>query len=277
MKKEKLVSINIPTHNSEKTLNKTLESIKNQTYKKIETIIIDSYSKDKTIWIAKKYKCRVFRYKGKLLGARYEGAKNSRGEIILLLDSDQILEKTAIERAVNLLRTYDILWLEEFTYKPKTFLEKLFDADRKLVQKYYENFVKVKGGVILPRIYKKEILIRAMENIPKEVLPICAAHDHAIIYYEVSKISENIGKLPNAVWHIEPSNLIWFWKKTYRWGKTTRDLIDRGIYVDLIKSKLKFRKFYFKDFSLSIKSLILRVLRGVPYLMGYSLRKNDEK
>ncbi|GAI87448.1 unnamed protein product [marine sediment metagenome] len=36
-----LVSINIPTYNSEKTLDECLSSVKNQTYKKIEIIIID--------------------------------------------------------------------------------------------------------------------------------------------------------------------------------------------------------------------------------------------
>jgi len=274
MKKQKLlVSVNIPTYNSEKTLIKCLDSVKKQTYKKIEIIIIDSDSKDKTLEIAKKYGCKILRYEGALLGARYVGAKASKGNYILLLDSDQILEKTAIERGAELLEKHDMLWLEEFTYDPKSFLEKLFDADRKLTQKYYKRFIEAYGGVLLARFYRKNILMKGMNKIPKESLPICAAHDHAIIYYEVSKFSKNIGKLPNAVWHMEPSNIIWFWKKTYRWGKTTKDLTKRGIYTNLIQSKMHFRKFYFQDFSLSLKSLILRILRGTPYMLGYILGK----
>jgi len=96
-----LVSVTIPTYNSEKTLGQTLESVKNQTYKKIEIIIIDSYSKDKTLEIAKKYNARIVMCKGKLLEARIAGTKASRGKYVLLLDSDQILEKTVIERSVN--------------------------------------------------------------------------------------------------------------------------------------------------------------------------------
>lgn len=264
-----LVSINIPTYNSEKTLRKCLESVKRQSYKKTEIIIIDSSSKDKTLKIAREFGCKIINYDGSLLGARYVGMKASRGKFVLLLDSDQILEKSSIERGTILLKKYDLLWLEEFTYNPRSFLEKLFDADRKLVQKHCENFISPAGGVILPRFYRKDVLAKAMENIPKKSLPICAAHDHAIIYYEANKISKNIGKLPNAVWHMEPSEIIRFWKKTYRWGKTTKDLTRRGIYVGLIKSKMRFRKFYIDDFSLSIKSSILRVLRGVPYLIGY--------
>ena len=41
MRKE-LVSVNIPTYNSEKTLGQCLERVKEQTYKNIEIVIIDS-------------------------------------------------------------------------------------------------------------------------------------------------------------------------------------------------------------------------------------------
>ena len=44
-----LISIVIPTYNSEKTIKRALNSVLNQSYKKWEAIIIDSYSTDKTI------------------------------------------------------------------------------------------------------------------------------------------------------------------------------------------------------------------------------------
>jgi len=46
MKDNPLVSVVIPTYNSEKTLAKCLESIKNQTYKNVELIVVDNYSRD---------------------------------------------------------------------------------------------------------------------------------------------------------------------------------------------------------------------------------------
>lgn len=264
-----LVSINIPTYNSERTLGACLNAVKKQTYIHTEIIIIDSNSKDRTLEIARKYGCKIITYPGALLGARYVGAEKSKGKYILLLDSDQILAKDTIERGVKLIEGQDMLWLEEFTYKHDSFLEKLFDADRKLTQKYSKHFINSKSGVLLPRFYRKDTLMKGMNNIPKKALPICAAHDHAIIYYEVSKISKKIEKLPKAVWHMEPSNIFRFWKKTYRWGKTTKDLTKKGIYTDLIHSKMHFRKFYFKDFSLSSKAFLLRILRGIPYIWGY--------
>lgn len=267
--KQKLVAVTIPTYNSERTIRKTLESVKAQTYKNIEIILIDSYSKDKTCEIAKKFGVKIYQYKGALLGARALGVKKCKGNFVLLLDSDQILEKTAIERGVKLLNKYDMLWLEEKTYNPKSILERLYDADRILVQKYAQDFINPIGGVILPRFYKKEILLKAFNNIPKKILPFCIAHDHAIIYFEASKISKKIGKLNNAVWHIEPSSFIKLFKKTYRYGKTTKELVRNKAYLNIIKSKNKMRKIKFQDLNLSIKSNILRILRGIPYKLGY--------
>ena len=50
-----LISIITCTFNSEKFLEKALESVQRQTYKNIEHIINDSYSTDKTLEIIKTY------------------------------------------------------------------------------------------------------------------------------------------------------------------------------------------------------------------------------
>jgi glycosyltransferase involved in cell wall biosynthesis len=55
MKDKSLVSIVIATYNAEATLAECLESIKNKTYGCIEVIIIDKFSKDRTVEIAKSY------------------------------------------------------------------------------------------------------------------------------------------------------------------------------------------------------------------------------
>lgn len=78
-----LVSINIPTYNSEKTLDQCLSSVKNQTYKKIEIIIIDSYSTDRTIEIAKKFSAEILTAES-LATARKTGVEGSKGKYILL-------------------------------------------------------------------------------------------------------------------------------------------------------------------------------------------------
>jgi glycosyltransferase involved in cell wall biosynthesis len=55
-----LVSVIIPTYNSSRTLKKSLESIKNQTYENIEIIVVDNNSKDNTKDIALEYTDKVY-------------------------------------------------------------------------------------------------------------------------------------------------------------------------------------------------------------------------
>lgn len=264
MKKE-LVSVTIPTYNSEATLKRTLESVKNQTYDKIEIIIVDSYSKDKTLEIAKKFGARVVMCRGKLLESRIEGAKASKGKYVLLLDSDQILEKTVIERAVEKMKDFDSLCFWERSYNKERWLPSLYDADRLLTQTYW----KPEDDIVLARFFKRDLLLKAYDKIPKENIDICAAQDHIIAWYEFRKLSNKNGMIKNAVWHMEPDNLIKLFKKQWRWGKTTKDFYRTGLYRELITKKDKFRKFRFKHFRWSMKSFILRILRGIPYKLGF--------
>jgi glycosyltransferase involved in cell wall biosynthesis len=50
-----LVSVIIPTKNSESTIDYCLRSIRGQTYTNIEVIVVDNYSRDKTEEVAQKY------------------------------------------------------------------------------------------------------------------------------------------------------------------------------------------------------------------------------
>ena len=90
-----LISIAIATFNSEKTLKKTLDSIKKQTYPagRIETLIIDGGSSDKTLAIAKKYQTKIIPNKQtELIYAKYIGFYQAKGKYLIYLDSDEVLE-----------------------------------------------------------------------------------------------------------------------------------------------------------------------------------------
>lgn len=271
MKNNPLVSVNIPTFNNEKTIRKTLESVKNQDYKNLEIIVIDSNSKDKTVEIAKELGTKIITYDGKLLGARDAGVQESKGKYILLLDSDQILEKTIISRCVKAFDKNDMLILEEFTYHPINWLQKLFEADRKLIHAQFDVHKDPLEGVLLARFYKKDLLKKAFKKIPKELLPIVVAHDHAFIYYEACKISQKVNMVKTGVWHIEPSNIFELWKKNYRYGKTTKDFIKSGYYRELLTKKVCFRKGAFSHGNIKngMASYALLLLKGIPYQLGY--------
>lgn len=103
-----LVSIILPTKNSAEFLENCLKSIKNQTYLNIEIIVVDGKSKDKTIALSRKYKCRIFTYVPKVKKGSFDasykrnyGAKKAKGEYIYWVDADMQLPNKLVEEAVS--------------------------------------------------------------------------------------------------------------------------------------------------------------------------------
>lgn len=89
------ISVVIPTLNSENTLERCLESIARQNYPqdKVEIIIADGGSEDKTLDIARKYTQRIVPNHLKTGEAgKATGVKEAKNEIIALIDSDNILD-----------------------------------------------------------------------------------------------------------------------------------------------------------------------------------------
>lgn len=98
-----LVSIIIPVYNSEKYLQQCYDSIKNQTYKNIEIIFIDDGSSDDSYRLLKKFQrndSRVIVKRQENSGvskARNNGIITAKGEVILFIDADDIVDKNYVE------------------------------------------------------------------------------------------------------------------------------------------------------------------------------------
>lgn len=114
-----LVSIVICTLNCNDYLKRCLESIKKQDYpeKKIEVVVVDSYSTDGTIETAKSFGAKVIltKKRGYMEGKgmpKSIGCSKSRGEIVITIDSDNsMLEKNWISNMV-----YPLLHDKEVDY-----------------------------------------------------------------------------------------------------------------------------------------------------------------
>lgn len=117
-----LVSIISVAFNSEATIRKTIESVLEQSYPKIEYIIVDGNSKDNTVAVANSYKGAFFEKgwnyvivsepdKGMYDGLN-KGAKLAKGELIGQINTDDWYEKNAVETMVKLYEQekYDAAW-----------------------------------------------------------------------------------------------------------------------------------------------------------------------
>jgi glycosyltransferase involved in cell wall biosynthesis len=98
---EPMVSVVVTTRNEEKNIENCLNSILAQTFKNIELIVVDNFSEDRTVEIARKYSAKVY-FKGPERSTqRNYGARVSSGEYLLYLDADMILSPTVIEDCVE--------------------------------------------------------------------------------------------------------------------------------------------------------------------------------
>lgn len=270
------VCVTIPTLNSANTLRSTLESVRKQTFKDVEITIVDSYSADETLTIAKEFTDDIVNYKGKVLGARMEGFRYNRGEFHLLLDSDQVLESTALERCLEMSDRYDMLCLEERSLNPVTWIERLYDADRTLLHKNMGSYIDSVTGVMCPRFYRSDILGKAFDNILPECMPQIHAYEDAIIFYEASRYSNRVGLVKDSVWHQEPKYLCELWRKNYKYGRDVRRMHEMKCYQELVGKKERFRKFDRSVPFISLKANLLLVMKGIPYKLGYTFGRWDD-
>jgi len=96
------VSVIIPTLNEEQFIGDSLCSIRNQSFRDFEIIVVDGGSTDRTVEIAKEYADKVVLAPGSKIGeARLIGVKEARGNIIVSTDADTIHPQNWLENLVR--------------------------------------------------------------------------------------------------------------------------------------------------------------------------------
>lgn len=102
-----LVSVVIPAFNRAHTLQRSIDSVLNQTYRCVEVIIVDDGSTDGTQEVLRSYGGKIrwlFQRNSGPSSARNSGIREAKGEYVAFLDSDDAWAPTKIERQIGLLR-----------------------------------------------------------------------------------------------------------------------------------------------------------------------------
>lgn len=151
-----LVSIIIPFYNVELYIEKCIQSAINQTFKDIEIICVDDFSKDNSLKIVEKYaklddRIKIIRHKeNKRQGAaRNTGLNVAKGQYVMFLDSDDWLEEDAIEYAYNQIHKNS----NDFVY----FAMNLYDEDTKTSHPDFQRLEAFKGHFHNPKIKFSEL------------------------------------------------------------------------------------------------------------------------
>ena len=102
-----MVSVIIPVYQVENYIKSCLESVVNQTYDKLEIIIVDDGSKDQSGKICDEYAKKdsrltvIHKKNGGLMSAWLTGLQRAHGEWVFFVDSDDWVELDAIETLLS--------------------------------------------------------------------------------------------------------------------------------------------------------------------------------
>jgi len=110
-----LVSVIIPTRNSAATLERCLRSLRQQTYPRIESVVVDNSSKDQTRDIATRLADRVASGGPERSAQRNQGAQLASGNYLLFIDADMELSERVVEDCVLRMAGCDALIIPEVT------------------------------------------------------------------------------------------------------------------------------------------------------------------
>lgn len=255
-----LVSIVIPTKNSSKTLSTCLQSIRNQTYKNIELVIIDGNSDDETISIAQQFGAIIIQSDHERAQAKNFAMTKCQGKYICFIDSDMELGSSVIEDCVKVASSHEsfggIIIPERSV--GSSFWVKVRDFERQL---YFNTEIES------ARFFDRHLALEA------------GGFDNHIIFYEESVLPQKLDllgyntkiRVNSIILHHEPDFDFFKWiKKKYYYSKTLR------LY------NLRYRHYSSKQISIIYRLRIMarngrwNLVRNLPLTTGILILKSGE-
>lgn len=272
--KNELVSIIIPTKNSAGMLGDCLESIKQQKYKNIEVIIVDSKSKDGTEELAKKYHSRLFNYFPKVKKGLFDaphkrnyGVKKSKGAYVYYVDADMQLTANVIVDAVKAMKKFDAVIIPE-----DSFGIGIWARAKNLERRCYWGDDTIEA----PRFVKK----RVWEDLGGLDEILGGGGDDWDLYQKLLGEGYKVGRIKSITRHNEGNlKLSKLFKKRYMYGRDSLRYITKRPGPATI-SYFPIRKAYIKNWRLflsrpidTVAFVIMRVSEYTGALLGiiYSL------
>ena len=166
------VSVIIPVYNAADTLERTLDSVRHQSLKDIEIIVVDDGSTDNTPEILKKYaafdkRFKVIRQENAYAGAaRNRGIDVAKGEYIGFVDADDWITRDYFEKLYAMAKQQQVdiaaaqsIWMVKSEYPLQMFKyggKVLYEKDVMIEDLAdYRTYV---GGYSVDKIYKRSFL-----------------------------------------------------------------------------------------------------------------------
>lgn len=263
-----MISIIIPNYNSEKHIQKCIDSVLEQTYKDFELIIVDDMSTDNSVDIIKQYQDERIRlieltkkaYNG---GTRNIGVSEAKGNYILFLDCDDwIYSKDSLKEIVKTiaLTKADLIRLSYVAHKGK-------ECKIRLREKDLDQLANTVFVAPWTKCVKRELFVEFPENtLIEDIVQHIAQIDNINNFV--------ICSIPWVVWNRDneeaiSSDVAKYDKSSKRYSSVYRnlaDLLDLRCKHDYCEKQRQFRIKNYED--IIRRQDILGLINGVDTKVG---------
>ena len=275
-----MVSIVITTKNAEEFIADCIKSVVNSNYikegGKVEIILVDNHSTDKTVEIAKSFGVKTFIKGPERSAQRNYGVEMAFGEIVGILDVDMTLSETVISECVEIFENNENI---KAVYVPeKIFGEGFFNKVRNFERSFY-NATVIDGA----RFFRRESFLQ----IGGFDISLNGTED-----WDIDRRIKNIGEvsiIKSNLFHHENHNLKkYIIKKSYyasnfdnyfkKWGFDEITKKQFGFYYryfDVFIEKGKWKKLFAHPL-LSFSMYFLLFLRGCVFILSkFNISKKE--
>ena len=211
------VSVVIPTHNSERTIDRCLKSVRDQKYHNVEIVVVDRFSSDETVEVARQFGAKVISYNGIRSKSRNMGAMSTTGEFLLSIDSDMELTTHVLSECITKSTHFDALILPEIS----------------VGEGYW-----AKCRILEKSCYIGDDFLEAARFFRRDVFQHVGGYDDQLeagedwdIHIRIGRAGYSIGRIEAVVRHVEGRlNLHEAILKKYMYGKTLNSYLRKHSY-----------------------------------------------
>ena len=169
-----MISVIIPAYNSEKYLERCLDSVLNQTYKDLQIIVVDDGSTDNSGQILDDYAMKDSRVEvihienGGVSNARNTGIERAKGEYIAFVDSDDAIKENMYEELLQVIENTNVdivssdLLMDDKLVKHNIEADRIYqkeDIEKEILHLFTKN-----NSIALMAFYNKLIRAKVLKD-----------------------------------------------------------------------------------------------------------------
>jgi glycosyltransferase involved in cell wall biosynthesis len=264
------ISIIIPSKNNDIKLKKLIESIKKNKNINFEIIVIDNFSNDNTLEYCNEMNVKILQNNFKRAKAKNYGAKISKSNYLLFLDSDMEISNNLLYNCIEMLKIYDALCIKEKSIG-NFLISKIRNFE--ISGNFYDPYLNV------ARCFRREIFLK------------CNGYDESLEAGEDLMLQKcllnnkiNLGWIDSGIVHDESNlNLIQFLKKQKLYSQYLKTIKKDEFWLEVISLRRRLKNLkksvknngFIRSFFLLFMVFIFRIIE-IMFMMISRGKRSDE-